>query len=249
LSGSLNTAFSLRRDNRPYYLKKAYLKFQEFYVNHFLRPQLDYLGKGFTFMRPWYVEIFGAPIELGDYVNVVASSDKNVRLAVWAEQKDKGRIRIGNYCLICAGVRIGSAHEILIGNNCMIASNAYITDSDWHDIYNRISIGKTVPIKIEDNVWIGDSVIVCKGVTIGENSIIGAGAVVVDDIPANCVAAGNPAKIVKELDAVQPFTTRAQWFSDPEKLLQDFDQADKALLGENSLRHWLRCLLFPSGRD
>jgi acetyltransferase-like isoleucine patch superfamily enzyme len=110
-------------------------------------------------------------------------------------------------------VRIGSAHEILIGNNCMIASNAYITDSDWHDIYNRVSIGKTAPIKIEDNVWIGDSVIVCKGVTVGENSIIGAGAVVVDDIPANCVAAGNPAKVVKKLDAVQPFTTRAQWFS------------------------------------
>jgi serine acetyltransferase len=131
----------------------------------------------------------------------------------------------------------------------MIASNAYITDSDWHDIYNRVSIGKTAPIKIEDNVWIGDSVIVCKGVTIGENSIIGAGAVVVDDIPANCVAAGNPAKVVKKLDAVQPFTTRAQWFSDPVKLFRGFDQADKELLGENSLLHWLRCLMFPSGRD
>jgi serine acetyltransferase len=146
-------------------------------------------------------------------------------------------------------VRIGSAHEILIGNNCMIASNAYITDSDWHDIYNRVSIGKTAPIKIDDNVWIGDSVIVCKGATIGENSIIGAGAVVVDDIPANCVAAGNPAKVVKKLDAAQPFTTRAQWFSDPEKLFQNFDQADKELLGKNSLLHWLRCLLFPSSRD
>ena len=239
----------MRRDHRPYYLKKAYLKFQEFYVNHFLRPQLEYLGKGSTFMRPWYVEIFGAPIQIGDYVNVVASSDKNVRLAIWAEKKDQGSIRIGNYCLICSGVRIGSAHEIIIGNNCMLASNAYITDSDWHDIYNRISIGKTAPIKIEDNVWIGDSVIVCKGVTIGENSIIGAGAVVVDDIPANCVAAGNPAKIVKKLKEGQPFTTRAQWFSDPEKLFQDFERADKKLLGENSLLHWLRCLLFPSDRD
>lgn len=214
-----------------------------------MRPQLEYLGEGFTFMRPWHVEIFGAPIELGEYVNVVASSDKNVRLAVWAEEKDKGRIRVGNYCLICAGVRIGSAHEILIGDNCMIASNAYITDSDWHDIYNRISIGKTAPIKIEDNVWIGDSVIVCKGVTIGENSIVGAGAVVVDDIPANCVAAGNPAKIVKKLDPDQRITTRAQWFSEPEKLFRDFDQADKVLLGENSLWHWLRCLLCPSRRD
>lgn len=242
-------ALSLRRDHRPYYLKKIYLKFQDFYVNHFLRPQLDSLGEGFTFMRPWHVEIFGAPIELGNYINVVASSDKIVRLAVWAEQKDKGHIRIGNYCLICAGVRIGSAHEIIIGDNCMLANNVYITDSDWHDLYNRISIGRTAPVNVEDNVWIGDSVIVCKGVTIGQNSIIGAGAVVVDDIPANCVAAGNPAKIVKELDSGQEFTTRAQWFSNPAKLFQGFDEADKELLRGNSLLHWLRCLMFPSSRD
>jgi len=239
----------LRRDHRPYYIKKAYTKFEEFYVNHFLRPQLASLGEGFTFMRPWQVEIFGAPIELGDYVNVVASSDKMVRLAIWAEQPDLGRIRIGNYCLICPGVRIGSAHEIVIGDNCMIASNAYVTDSDWHDIYNRISIGKTAPVTIENNVWIGDSAIVCKGVTIGENSIVGAGAVVVDDIPANCVAAGNPARIVKQLDAAACFTTRAQFFSEPEKLLRGFDQTDKALLRGNSLLHWLRYLLFPSRED
>ena len=240
---------SLRRDNRPYYIKKAFLKFQEFYVNHFLSPQLEHLGKGFTFMRPWHVELFGAPIELGDCVNVVASSDKKVRLAIWSEQKGKGRIRIGNYCLICPGVRIGAAHEITVGDNCMIASNAYITDSDWHDIYNRIIMGKTAPVKIENNVWIGDSAIVCKGVTIGENSIIGAGAVVVDSIPANCVAAGNPARIVKQLDVGEAFTTRAQFFSDPDKLFQGFDQMDKELLRGNSFLHWLRYLLFPSKED
>jgi acetyltransferase-like isoleucine patch superfamily enzyme len=239
----------LRRDHRPYYIKKAHQKIQEFYVNHFLRPQLESLGEGFTFMRPWQVEIFGAPIELGDYVNVVASSDKMVRLAIWSEQPDQGRIKIGNYCLICPGVRIGSAHEIVVGDNCMIASNAYVTDSDWHDIYNRISIGKTAPVHIENNVWIGDSAIVCKGVTIGENSIVGAGAVVVDNIPANCVAAGNPARIVKQLDAAESFTTRAQFFSEPDKLFRGFDQTDKALLSQNSLLHWLRYLLFPSRED
>ena len=239
----------MRRDNRPYLIKKAYLKFEQFYVNHFLRPQLESLGKGFTFMRPWHVEIFGAPIELGDYVNVVAASDKTVRLAIWSEDPGRGRIRIGNYCLICPGVRIGSAHEILIGDNCMIASNAYLTDSDWHDIYNRISIGKTASIKIENNVWIGDSAIVCKGVTIGENSIIGAGAVVVDSIPANCVAAGNPARIVKQLDISESFTTRAHFFADPDRLFRGLDQTDKVLLRENSFMHWLRYLLSPSGKD
>jgi len=239
----------LRRDHRPYFIKKAHLKIQEFYVNHFLRPQLESLGENFTFMRPWYVEIFGTPIELGNCVNVVASSDRRVSLAIWSEQKDLGRIRIGDYCLICPGVRIGSAHEITIGDNCMIASNAYITDADWHDIYNRIAIGRTEPVAIYDNVWIGDSAIVCKGVTIGENSIIGAGAVVVDNIPANCVAAGNPARVVKQLDVEESFTTRAQFFVDPGGLNRAFDQTDRQLLRSNTLLHWLRYLLFPKKDD
>ena len=95
----------------------------------------------------------------------------------------------------------------------------------------------------------GDSAIVCKGVTIGENSIVGAGAIVVDDIPGNCIAAGNPAKVVKQLDAAEQLTTRQQWFADPDKLFRGFDETDRQLLRENSLLHWLRSLLFPSKTD
>jgi len=71
------------RDHRPYRVKKAYLKLQDFYVEHFLRPQFTSLGKGHTFIRPWNVEVFGTPIEVGDYVNVIASRDRKVRLTVW----------------------------------------------------------------------------------------------------------------------------------------------------------------------
>lgn len=239
----------MRRDHRPYYIKKAFLKFQAFYVNHYLRPQLESLGKGFTFMKPWHVEIFGSPIEIGKYVNVVASADGKVRLAVWSEKKNLGRIRVGDFCLICPGVRIGSAHEIIIGKNCMVAGGVYITDCDWHDIYNRIAIGKTAPVIIENNVWVGDRATICKGVILGENSIIGAGAVVVNSVPANCIAAGNPARVVKRLDAGEPFTTREQWFREPDKLFRGFDQTDKQILRANSLTHWLRYLLFPTRRD
>ncbi len=66
----------MRKDHRPYVLKKAYLKFQKFYTNHFLRPQLDTLGRGFAFMRPWHVELFGGPITIGDFATVIATSDK-----------------------------------------------------------------------------------------------------------------------------------------------------------------------------
>jgi acetyltransferase-like isoleucine patch superfamily enzyme len=195
------------------------------------------------------VEVFGAPISIGDYGCIIAASDLRVRLSVWTDKKVSGRIRIGNYCLICPGVRISSASHVSIGDNCMIASSAYLTDSDWHDVYNRIAFGKTDPIDIADNVWIGDSAIVCKGVTIGENSIVGAGAVVVNSIPANCIAAGNPAQVVKQLDAEESFITRKQLFSKTSNLFYEMDQLDKELLGKNTLLHWLRYVFFPSGGD
>jgi maltose O-acetyltransferase len=55
------------------------------------------------------------------------------------------------------------------------------------------------PITIGDNVWLGGGVIVLPGVTIEENSVIGAGAVVTKDVPAGCVAVGNPARVVKSI--------------------------------------------------
>jgi maltose O-acetyltransferase len=55
------------------------------------------------------------------------------------------------------------------------------------------------PITLENNVWLGGGVVVCPGVTIGENTVVGAGAVVTKDLPANAVAVGSPARVIKEL--------------------------------------------------
>ena len=226
-------------------MKKGFLWFEKFYVNHFLRPQFAFLGKGFTFMKPWHVEIFGAPIELGNYANVIATSERKVRLSIWSQANGQGRINIGSYCLICPGVRIGSTCEITIGDNSMIAGNAYLTDSDWHGLYDRISPGKGAPIRVAENVWIGDNAIICKGVSIGPNSVIGAGSIVTSNIPANVVAAGNPAAVVKALDPTQKMTLRSEWFSDPQKLVRDIDLLDREMLQTNNLLHWLRYLFFP----
>jgi acetyltransferase-like isoleucine patch superfamily enzyme len=238
------------RDHRPYRIKKAYLKVQAFYVEHFLRPQFTSLGKHYTFMKPWNVEVFGEPIELGDFVNVIASPDKKVRLTVWSDRKDPAGIRVGNYCLICPGVRLSAATEIVVGDNCMLASGVYVTDSDWHGIYNRVEVvGKTAPVRIENNVWVGDSVIVCKGVTIGENSVVGAGSVVATDIPPNAIAAGNPARVVKGLDPGKEIVTRAQWFADPAFLYEEIDRIDREKLGGNTYLDWIRASLFPAKGD
>lgn len=239
----------MRKDHRPYAIKKAWLKFQKFYTRHFIQPQLDALGKGFAFMSPWHVEFFGSPIEIGAYATVIATSDKKVRLSVWPEKQGLGRISIGDYNLICPGVRISSASRIVIEDNCMLANGVYITDADWHGIYDRVSLGKAHPVLLSKNVWVGDSAIICKGVTIGENSIIGAGAIVTEDIPANCIAAGNPAKVVKQLDPKERYTTRADWYADPTRLAREFIQWEQAVLKGNTIFGWLKHMLFPTRKD
>ena len=138
-----------------------------------------------------------------------------------------------------------SAKSIIIGDACMIAHGAYISDADWHGIYDRAEpVGNTKPVIFEDNVWIGDSAIICKGVRIGKNSIIGAGAVVTKDVPPNSIFAGNPAKLVKELKK-KDFNTRKDFFKDPIKLANDFDSFDRYSLSKNSFLGWLKSLVMP----
>lgn len=62
--------------------------------------------------------------------------------------------------------------------------------------------GKPKPVIIEENVWIGEGVKVLKGVTIGKNSVIGAGSVVTKSIPDNVIAAGNPCKVIKQINNI-----------------------------------------------
>lgn len=91
-----------------------------------------------------------------------------------------------------------------IGNNVKIGGCVLITDTDAHpmDYMARRSSNegtKSAPVVIEDDVWIGAHCIILKGVTIGARSIIGAGSVVTKSIPADCVAAGNPCRVIKNL--------------------------------------------------
>jgi acetyltransferase-like isoleucine patch superfamily enzyme len=239
----------VRRDHRPWAVKRAYIKLEQYYTRHFIAPQLAHLGRGHHFMHPWHVKLFGASIEIGRFATVIAASDAKVRLSVWPQAGAEGRITIGDYGLLCPGVRISAAAAISIGHNCMLANGAYITDSDWHDIYNRLAMGRAEPVCIGNNVWIGDGATICKGVCIGENSIVGAGSVVVRDIPANAVAAGNPARVVKALDLTNGFITRESWFDQTRSLADELEAWDQAVLKGNTFFGWLRACLFPTRED
>jgi acetyltransferase-like isoleucine patch superfamily enzyme len=240
----------LLRDHRPYILKRLDLNFQKWYANHFLRPQFEHLGRGCRFMKPWHVEVFGGPVSLGNHATVIATPDRKVRITVWSDLQARGKIEIGHFALICPGVRISAATEIVIGESCMLAQGAFITDSDWHGVYDRsLAIGNTAPVRIENNVWVGDSAIICKGVCIGENSIIGAGSVVVRDIPANVVAAGNPAAVLKTLEPGRSIKTRAEWLANPMELAAQFDLIDRHLMKGNTWIGWIRSLIQPHRGD
>ncbi len=233
------------KDFRPYYIKQLWYRLLRIYIRHKLVPRLDHLGSHPFIVKPWHIEIFGSPVSVGDNVTLLGCSDRKTRLTVWSDRKNIDGIRIGDHVLISPGVRISAASSILIKDSCMIASNAYITDSDWHGIYDRsMPPDQTENVVLEQNVWIGDSAIICKGVTIGENTIIGAGAVVTSDIPANVVAAGNPARIVRHLDPDRKFVTRKDRFSDIDKMTCALEIAERENLRGNTLAGWIRSLFF-----
>lgn len=91
---------------------------------------------------------------------------------------------------------IECSESISIGSNVKIAPNVSIFDSDFHKILP--SNGKTQPIEIQDNVWVGMNSTILKGVCIGEGSIIAAGSVVNRDVPRRSMVAGVPAKVIKK---------------------------------------------------
>lgn len=236
----------LIKDYRPYYIKKAWYRLQHLYIRHKLSPQLKSLGKHPFIVKPWHIEIFGGPVSIGDNITLLGCSDKKTRLTVWSDKKNINGITIGDHVLISPGVRISAANSISIADSCMLASHVYITDSDWHGIYDRSLPSEDVSsVILEENVWVGDSAIICKGVTIGKNSIIGAGSVVTSDIPANVVAAGNPAKIIKPLDPDKPIITRKDRFSDTDKMTHLLESTEKEFLEGNTFLGWIRSLFFP----
>lgn len=240
----------MRQDRRPYWAKKIYLWFRRWYANHFLRPACDDLGDHHTIMKPWYVSISGPNIEIGKCATIIGEVDRRVTIAVWGREPDQGRIKIGDYAMISPGVRISASDEIIIGDSVMIANGTYITDADWHGIYDRAHRNESItPVRIGNNVWLGDRCSVLKGVTIGDNSIVAANAVVTKPVPANVIVAGNPAKIVKQLDTDRKMITRADFFADPENLEIFFDGIDKFTLSQNTLLNWLRAISFPSRKD
>jgi acetyltransferase-like isoleucine patch superfamily enzyme len=115
-----------------------------------------------------------------------------VRLECWRN----ATIRIGTGTYLNRNTEIVAAESVTIGRDCKIARDVMIMDTDQHPIPGAALVVR--PVTIEDRVWIGARAIVLKGVTIGHDAIVAAGSVVTRDVPPRALAAGVPARVVRQ---------------------------------------------------
>lgn len=142
-------------------------------------------------------------IYIGDNFKMQGLSNLEARTDVtsWVPQLIIGNdVSLGHRNVISVG------KKIKIGDRVLTAPEVRIRDNDGHTLdpqkrheNHPLDENDILPVTIEDDVWIGAYCLINKGVTIGEGAVIGAGSIVTKDIPPFCVAAGNPAKVIKEI--------------------------------------------------
>lgn len=141
---------------------------------------------------------FGDNVQIGVTAAHFTYSSYNYILALGKNTQ----VSIGSNVVMANGASIQATSGISVGDNVMIGINCFLVDTDGHDLDpNKRMDGdvKSATITIENNVVIFYNSVVLKGVTIGENSVIGSCSVVTKNIPPNVFAAGNPARVIRNL--------------------------------------------------
>lgn len=141
---------------------------------------------------------FGKNVQIG----VIASPNFYSHYAYLEVRKSDSEITIGDNVSINNAFSAVAFSKITIQNNVLIGVNCAIIDNDGHNLEvdkrNDDEL-KSEPVFIGENVFLGDDVTILKGVTIGKNSVIGNGSIVTKSIPENVIAAGNPARVIRNL--------------------------------------------------
>lgn len=164
-----------------------------------------------------YCKEFGKGVRTGNFIHFIVGKgdlivgdnvllDGKVNILFAARFSDCPTLRIGSGTGIGHECRLTIGKAITIGRDCRIASGVFIFDSNGHPSDPEArkqglppADSEVRPVTIEDNVWIGARAIISPGVTIGEGSVVSAGAVVLADVPPYTVVAGNPARRVTTL--------------------------------------------------
>jgi acetyltransferase-like isoleucine patch superfamily enzyme len=124
---------------------------------------------------------------------------------VWLTGGDRGRIRIGRGSFLNIAVMVAAVELVEIGDHCMFANGCFISDGSHRFDDPRKPVpwqGFTSkgPTRVGDDVWCGANVVITTGVTVGDRCVIGANSVVVRDLPPFSIAAGAPAKVIKQVE-------------------------------------------------
>jgi acetyltransferase-like isoleucine patch superfamily enzyme len=108
-----------------------------------------------------------------------------------------GCLEIGNNVFINYGSSLVSSAHVKIGDDCLIGTHVMVMDCDFHRVEDKAWDTTGMPVILEDRVWLGNRSIVLKGVTIGHDSVVGAGSVVTKDVPPRTLVAGMPARVIR----------------------------------------------------
>ena len=174
-------------------------------------------GKNFRVFNHLYLKIHvGALVQIGNNCTIMSGAglnplSRNIKTCIYVGKK--ATLKLGNDVGISSST-LWVKESVSIGNSVAIGADCIIIDTDAHNLDWKIrcseetnEYGESVdmvtaasaPIVIEDNVLVGARCIILKGVTIGARSIIGSGSIVTKDIPSDCIAAGNPCKVIKSI--------------------------------------------------
>lgn len=150
------------------------------------------------------VRIVGTSPRLNDLGGTVIVGDDVIFDApitpIYFDVKPNALLSIGESSYVNDGVWFGCTERITVGDRALIGPGARFFDNPYHGLYERRARPTSRPITIADDVWIASDAIILPGVTIGRGAIVGAHAVVVTDVAAFTVVAGNPARMVHALD-------------------------------------------------
>jgi acetyltransferase-like isoleucine patch superfamily enzyme len=124
---------------------------------------------------------------------------------VWITAPDEARVHIGAGSFLTLNVMVAAVELVEIGDHCMFANGCFLTDGNhriddpdkpitWQGFTSK------GPTRVGDNVWCGANVVITSGVTVGERCVIGANSVVTHDLPPFSIAAGAPAKVLKQVE-------------------------------------------------
>lgn len=141
---------------------------------------------------------FGKNVQIG----VIDSPNYYSHYTYLEARNNESEIYIGNNVAINNGFSAVAFSKIIISDNVLIGVNCSIIDNDGHSLLKadrNTGVPNIAAVVVEENVFLGDNVTILKGVTIGKNSVIGNGSIVTKNIPENVIAAGNPAKIIRNL--------------------------------------------------